>query len=163
MNVSVRQSRLAMQGIVMDDPGTLAELDFWFRFTPALCAVLAAVATALDSAPLTILLAVTALLGALFPHHPFDLVYNVGVRRLTRTAPLPPNRMPRRFACGVATVWLAGTAWAFAAGFLVTGRVLGAMFVVIALIPALTHFCVPSFLFHLMTRRSATRTAGAES
>jgi hypothetical protein len=55
-------------------------------------------------------------LGALLPFHPFDLLYNYGVRYLTGTRPLPHQGPQRRFACAIATVWLVGTGWAFHLG-----------------------------------------------
>ncbi len=163
MNISVTRQRLEMQGFCGLDDHAISELNVWVRFTPAVCAALVAVATTLGSVPLLIAVGTTALLGAVFPHHPIDFIYNYGIRYLTGTRPLPPNRAPRRFACGFATAWLALTAWMFATGALTAGRVLGAMFVAVALIPVLTHFCVPSFLFQLMTRRSTASQAGAPS
>ena len=40
-------------------------------------------------------LAGTALLGAVLPFHPIDLIYNYGIRFLLRKRPLPPNGAPR--------------------------------------------------------------------
>jgi hypothetical protein len=163
MNRSVIRRRLEMQGFCGLDDRQISELNVWVRLTPALCATLVAIATALGSAPLLAGIAATALLGAAFPHHPFDFLYNYGIRYVTRTSALPPNRAPRRFACAFATLWLSLTAWAFASGAITSGRVLGAMFVAVALVPVLTQFCVPSFLFQLITRRSTASQVGAQS
>jgi hypothetical protein len=163
MNLAVKRQRLEMQGFHGLDDQAISELGLWLRFTPAICAMLAAVATVLGSVPLLIALGATALFGAVFPHHPFDFLYDYGVRYIAGTRALPPNRAPRRFACAFATLWLALTTWAFAAGAILAGRILGAMFVGVALVLVLTDFCVPSFLFQLVTRRSVARQAGAQS
>ncbi len=163
MNFSVKRQRLEMQGFSALDDQAISELDLWLRFTPAVCATLVAVGTMLGSVPLLIALGATALFGAVFPRHPFDLLYNYGLRYITGTRVLPPNPAPRRFACAFATVWLALTAWVFAAGAITAGRVLGAMFVAVALVTVLTDFCIPSFLFQLVGRRSMARQPGVQS
>jgi len=89
-------------------------------------------------------------LGAFLPNHPFDVVYNHGLRHLLGTRPLPRSRAPRRFACAVATVWLTPTGLAFFAGATTVGYVLGAAFVLAALVPTLTDFCIPSFFYGLL-------------
>jgi hypothetical protein len=53
----------------------------------------------------------------------------------------------------VATVWLAVTGWAFFAGASAVGYVLGVAFVLAALVPTLTDFCIPSFVYGLLVRR----------
>jgi Domain of unknown function (DUF4395) len=57
-----------------------------------------------------------AFLGSVLPFQPFGLLYNYGVRHLTGTGQLPHQGPQRRFACGVASVWLAATGWAFFVG-----------------------------------------------
>src|SRR5262249_48061028 len=99
---AVRCRRLAMQGFNDLDTGTLSNLAPWLRFTPALCGVGIAIGTLFAPVPLLAFMAFVALLGALLPWHPFDLLYTYGVRFLTRTPALPHNRAPRRLAMGSA-------------------------------------------------------------
>jgi hypothetical protein len=98
---------------------------------------------------------VTAFLGAIFPMHPFDLIYNFGIRYLTKTPKLPPNHAPRRFACGMATVWLAGTGYAFYSSARTTGYVLGGILTSVALLVSATDFCIPSLVYKLIFGRPA--------
>ena len=56
-----------------------------------------------------------AVLGAVFPVHPFDLIYNHGLRHLTGTTSLPRNGAPTRFACSIASIWVAAIALVFTA------------------------------------------------
>ena len=93
------RSRLETQGYVDVDERTLASVEPWLRWSPALCTTVMAIGTALGSEWVLWGLAPFAALGAVFPRHPFDYLYNYGLRRFTGTAPLPPNGAPRRFAC----------------------------------------------------------------
>jgi hypothetical protein len=147
---AVTRARLEMQGFVGLDDGRLVEIRPWLRLAPALCATWAAVGTALAApAPFWALVPVAAL-GALRRGHPFDALYNHGLRHLLGRRPLPPYGAPRRFACGVAAVWLVATAVAFGGGATTLGRALGAAFVSVALLPATIDFCIPSFIFGLL-------------
>ena len=85
--------------------------------------------------------------GALRRSHPFDALYNHGLRHLLGTRPLPLYGVPRRVASGVATTWIIATALVFSTGATTLGRVLGAIFVALALLPATTDFCIPAFIF----------------
>ncbi len=139
--------RLEMQGFCDLNAATLREVEPWLRFSPALCAVIVAIGTVLSSEWLLIALAPLAALGAVLPFHPFDLIYNLGVSRVTGTGPLPPNGAPRRFACGMGAVWIAATAASFAWGPAALGYALGGAFAAVATLVATTHFCIPSFIY----------------
>ena len=92
--------RLEIQGFVDVEERTLAETAPWLRLALALCTVIAAAGTALGSPMVLWSLVPTAALAAAFPVHPFDLLYNHGLRHLTGTGPLPRRGAPSRFACG---------------------------------------------------------------
>ena len=162
---SVMRSRLEAQGFRGLDDTALAEIGPWLRWSPALCAAFMAVGTALASPHLLWSLAAVALLGAVLPAHPFDVVYNGLVRRLTRTRPLPRHGPQRRFACGVATVWLVGTGLAFQQGAATLGYALGGLITLVAVTVGTTQFCIPSLVYNtLFGRRPAAgepQTRGA--
>ena len=156
---SVVRCRLQAQGFSNLDDETLAEIGPWMRWSPAICAVFMAVGT-LFAAPAVLWgLAAVALLGALFPRHPLDLLYNHGVRHFTGTRPLPRHGAQRRFACGVATVWLAGTGLAFHQGAMALGYVLGGAITAVATLVGVTHFCIPSLVYNTLFRHGATSTS----
>jgi len=144
--------RLHIQGFNTVDEAWLAEIAPWLRWSPALCATFAAVGTAMASPWILLALAGTAFLGAILPFHPFDLIYNYGIRFLVRKRPLPPNGAPRRFACGIATVWLIATAILFSAGETTAGYVLGVLFVTVAGLVSTTDICIPSIIFNFFIR-----------
>ncbi|MES2483211.1 MAG: DUF4395 family protein, partial [Pseudomonadota bacterium] len=87
---------------------------------------------------------------ALLPFHPFDLLYNYGARHITGTRPLPYQGPQRRFACGVATVWLVATGWAFQAGAAIVGFALGIPLILVAGLVSFTHYCIPSLIYNTL-------------
>ena len=104
-----------------------------------------------------------AALGAIFPVHPFDLIYNYGIRRFTHTQPLPKRGAPSRFACGLGTVWLIVTAWTFYTGATLTGYILGGALVVVGLLVSTIDFCIPSIIYSaIFVRQTAKNREGAE-
>ena len=151
MSISPRlQSWLEMRGIACSsDPG-FAKLVPWMRFTVVLCCTGMGVGTALAFTPLLWTMVLIAGLGSIFPRHPFDLVYNHGVRYLTGTRPLPLNGAPTRFACGVASVGLVATAVAFTTGVTWLGYLLGASLTSVAALVSVSHFCIPSMIYQLL-------------
>jgi len=155
------RSWLEMQGYTGMSDSAVAELAVWTRFSPALCTITGIVGTALASPWVLGALGVTAALGALLPAHPFDAIYNYGIRRVVGTRSLPPNAMPRRFACAVGAVWLAAAAIAFATGAAPVGYVLGALFVCVGGVLTATGFCIPSFIFRACETRIIARRADA--
>jgi len=149
INPVVRR-RLEAQGFCNLDDSTLAELAPWMRWSPALCTVFIAAGTALNSPLILWSLAAIAFIGALLPFHPFDLLYNYGMRYVTGTRPLPYHGAQRRFACGIATVWLIGTGWAFHVGATLIGYALGVPLVLIAGLASVIHFCIPSLIYNTL-------------
>jgi hypothetical protein len=152
---SVVRRRLEAQGFCNLDDATLAELAPWMRWSPALCTVFMALGTALDSPAVLWSLAATAFLGAILPFHPFDLLYNYGMRFLTGTRALPDHGPQRRFACGIATAWLLGTGWAFHVGAPLVGYALGISLILVAGLVSVTHFCIPSLIYNTLFKARA--------
>jgi len=142
--------RIEAQGYVGLSDSTLAEIGLWLRFSPAICMTWVAIATYNASATALLLLIPFAALGAIMPWHPFDLIYNHGIRHFLRTQILPRANAPRQFACGVATVWLGAVSWAFLTGATTLGYILGFSLAIAAAVPTFTDFCIPSFFYGLM-------------
>lgn len=153
----VIRSRLETQGFVGLTDTTLAEVEPWLRLSPALCTVLVGVGTVLPSPTMLWVMAAIAVMGALLPFHPFDVIYNAGIRFLVGTGPLPRNGAPRRFACGLATVWLVATALAFGSGATTLGYILGGVLTAVGALVATTHFCIPSTLYCAIFGQPAKR------
>jgi Domain of unknown function (DUF4395) len=138
---------LDIQGFERVDDGALAQVAPWLRLAFGLCAVMAAVGTAMASPMILLLLVPIASLAALFPVHPFDLIYNYGIRFMTGTSALPRRGAPSRFACGLGAVWLVATAWVFQAGHQIVGYVLGGLLTGVAVLVSTTDVCIPSLVY----------------
>ena len=139
--------RLDIQGFECVEDRTLAPVAPWLRLAFGLCALMAALGTSLASPLILLLLLPIASLAAMSPVHPFDLIYNHGIRFLTGTGQLPRRGHPSRFACGLGAVWLLPTAWAFHAGLLLPGYVLGALLTGVAVLVSTTDICIPSLMY----------------
>jgi len=144
---STARARIEAQGFVGLDRVTLARIHYWLRLAPAICMVWTALGTLLESSTILWALVPFALLGAILPGHPFDVLYNHGIRRLTQGPPLPRYGFPRRFACMFATVVLIAAASSFQFGHRVLGLSLGGLLVGAAFVNVSTGFCIASFVY----------------
>jgi hypothetical protein len=88
--------------------------------------------------------------GVSFPVHPFDLIYNFGIRIFTGTGELPRRGNPSRFACGLGAVWLVATALLFLAGKNTAGYVLGFTLVGVGLLVSTVDICIPSMIYRAL-------------
>ena len=156
----VTRSRIEAQGFLGLDDRIIDELNYWLRLSPAICMIWAAIGTVLESAPVLWALAPFALLGALLPGHPFDILYTLGVQRLTSGPSIPRTPLPRRFACLLATFMIASAAWSFQSGRILSGQILGWGLVGAAFVNVSTGFCVPSFLYGLIFGKPAVCDRG---
>ena len=121
-------------------------LRFGLRFPTGLCLGLVVAALALQSAAGIAALAGIGLVAGWTSRHPFDHVWNHGVRHLLRAPELPPNPTRRRHAFKLATVWLATVALLFAVGANTAALALGGVLVAVCGLVTATNFCIPSTL-----------------
>jgi len=140
------RERIQAQGFCGLNDATYRQLNYPLRLSPAICMIWAAVGTALASPAILWALAPFAALGAILPGHPFDLVYNYGLRHVFNTPALPRYPLRRRFACLMATAMLVASAWGFQAGMPMVGYIVGWSLVGAAFVTVSTGFCIPSFL-----------------
>jgi hypothetical protein len=133
-------------------------LRWGLRFPTALCLALVVAGLALQSAALILALVPIGAVAGWTRRHPFDLIWNHGLRHSTGAPELPPNPTPRRHAFKLATVWLLAVGLLFAFGQATAGLALGAVLVVVCALNTTTNFCVPSTLLGIWWRR---RGAGA--
>ncbi len=139
--------RLDIQGFDTVDVQELALVAPWLRLAFGLCALLGGLGTVLASPTVLLVLTPVAALAALSPVHPFDLIYNHGIRHLTGTGPLPRRGVPSRLGCGMGAVSLLVTAWAFSAGHLVVGYALGSVLTFVVILVSTTDICIPSIIY----------------
>ena len=147
--ISIIKERIQAQGFCGFDDETYRQLNYPLRLSPTICMIWAAVGTALGSAMILWVLIPFAALGAILRSHPFDVIYNFGLRHIFRMPSLPPYPVRRRFACLMATVMLVVTALAFQMGMTLVGQIVGWSLVGAAFVNVSTGFCVPSFIYRL--------------
>jgi hypothetical protein len=139
---------LAIQGYCLD-PDERRRLRLGLRFPTGLCLPLVALALVLESPVMLVALSGVALVAGFTPRHPFDLVWNHGVRHGFGAPPLPPNPVRRRHAFKVGFAWLLVVAGLLAAGATTAGLVVGALLLVACSLTTFLNFCVPSYLMSL--------------
>lgn len=149
---SVRD-RLEAQGFCGLDDMTIEKLAPWLRWTYTIGTLVTVVGVALTAPPVLWTLAAITALGVLLPFHPFDLLYNYGVRFLTETAPFPRSGPQRRFVFIVATVWLGATGYLFHINADSAGFALGAALIAVGGLASTTHFCIPSSVYNCVVGR----------
>lgn len=131
-------------------------LRWGLRFPTALCLALVVTGLALQSAVLILALVPIGAVAGWTRRHPFDLIWNHGLRHLTGAPELPPNPRPRRHAFKLATVWLLAVGLLFAFGEATAALVLGAILVAVCGLVTAFNFCVPSTVIRVWSRRQGT-------
>ncbi len=151
---------LTMQGYGSLSEGERRSLWLGLRFSPVLCLTGIALGTALASPALLLAMAATAGVGGFVTaKHPFDYVYDAALRPLLGGPSVPPTPAPRRFACQMATPWIAAIAVAFWAGVPTVAWVLAVPLLVVAAVNTTTNWCLPSLIYGLLHRRQVGEVA----
>jgi hypothetical protein len=139
------QSNLATQGYCLSSDQARA-LRVGLRFPTALCLALVVTGLALESALMIALLVPIGAVSGWTRRHPFDLIWNHGLRHVAGAPELPPNPARRRHLFKLATIWLAAVAGLFAAGADTAALALGGVLIAVCGLVTVTSFCVPSTL-----------------
>lgn len=146
------RKRLHAQGYQNYSDEELNAFKHGIRFAYGLCSVLLALGLILSDARLLFFVAVVAILGALLPTHPFDYLYNYGVRHLLGSPAIPRRTNQSRFACGLASVWLVVIIVLLSNGLVLIANILGAMLFALSLLVTTTDICVPSMIYNAVFR-----------
>lgn len=123
------------------------------RFPTALCLALVVTGLVMQSAVLILALVPIGAVAGWTPRHPFDLLWNNGLRHLSGAPELPPNPQPRRHAFKLATFWLLAVGLLFATGRDTAALVFGGILVGVCALVTATNFCIPSTLLGAFARR----------
>ena len=124
------------------------------RLPTALCLGLVVTGLALESALMIALLVPIGAIAGWTPRHPFDLLWNHGLREATGSPELPRNPTRRRHAFKLATIWLAAIAVLFAVGATTVALVLGGVLVAVCSLVTVTNFCIPSTMLAWLEARA---------
>ena len=156
--MSWTDANLETQGYCLSSDEVRA-LRVGLRFPTALCLGLVITGLALESAVMIALMVPLGAFAGWTPRHPFDLIWNHGVRRITGSPELPPNPTRRRHAFKLATVWLSAVAALFAVGATTAALVLGGVLVAVCSLVTVTNFCIPSTMLAWIDGRKEARPA----
>lgn len=143
---SVVRERIEAQGFCGLDDGFLSQINYPLRLAPAICMIWTATGTMLASPAMLWALVPFALLGAVLPGHPFDVVYNLGLRHLMERPALPRYGTRRRLACVAASIVLSASALSFGYDLSILGYILGAMVTMGTLTNVITGICPPAMI-----------------
>ena len=145
ISTTVRE-RIQAQGFCGLNDATYAQINYPLRLSPGIMMVWVAVGTVLASAQILWALVPFTALGAILTGHPFDVLYNHGLRYLLGSPELPRYGARRRFAFAVATTMVSVAAGAFQAGVPLLGYVVGGAIVASTCLQVITGICGPAVL-----------------
>jgi hypothetical protein len=117
------------------------------RLATGVCLALVVTGLATRSAGLVLALVPIGALGGWTARHPFDAIWNHGLRHLTGGPALPPTPRPRKYTFRLATVWLLAVGVLLAIGHTTPALALGAVLVAVCALVTVTNICIPSMLF----------------
>ncbi len=137
------RSNLTTQGYCLSDIER-RELSLGLRFSTGLCLALVVMALVLQSPALIFALVLIGAIGGFSASHPFDHLWNHGVRHLTGEPPLPPNPPRRRHAFKIATVWLLLVGVLLSVGASAAATALGGLLGGACAVVTAANLCLPS-------------------
>ena len=157
MNPAVwMRSNRTTQGYCLSD-GERRELWLGVRFSTGLCLTLVVVALALGSPVMVFGLAGIGAIAGFSARHPFDHLWNHGVRHLVGGPSLPSNPVRRRHAFKLATAWLVVVGGLLAAGATIVALILGGLLVAACATVTATNLCLPSEALAWWERRTTRK------
>jgi hypothetical protein len=152
------RSNLSTQGYCLTD-AERRELSIGLRFSTGLCLSLVSLALVLESATFLFVMVAIGAAASFTSRHPFDYLWNHGLRRLFGGPQVPPSPTRRRQAFMVATVWLLLVGTLFVLGVTTAALVLGFTLVAACAVVTATNLCLPSETFAWIERRRGRKRA----
>jgi hypothetical protein len=140
------RERIQAQGFCGLSDATYAQINYPLRLSPGIMMLWVAVGTVLGSALILWALVPLTALGAILTGHPFDALYNHGLRHLTGGPKLPRYGSRRRLAFAVATTMMSLAAWAFQADVPLLGYIIGGTMVASTCLNVITGICGPAMV-----------------
>jgi hypothetical protein len=138
------RERIEEQGFCGLDNEMISQINLPLRLAPFICLLWTATGLTLGSPAVIAALVPFAVAGAIVPGHPFDVVYNFGLRFLVKRPPLPAYGKRRRLACVAASIALTASALSFVYGAPAIGYTLGIMVSMGTLTNVITGVCPPA-------------------
>jgi len=144
---SETRRRIEEQGFMCLSDSDIVEINYWLRLAPAICLTWMTIGVVQASPSIIFALAPFAALGGIMRGHPFDVIYNLGLRHIFHTKEIPAYGMPRRLTFLLASVMLTIMASAFYLGYAVAGYVVGALMIASGASLVATGLCMPARIY----------------
>ena len=138
--------RLEVQSFLNQPCEVLYALKNWWRFTPSLNWIITLIGTVLAWPNILFALAVVMTIALVTPSHPFDWLYNYGIRYLSGTPRLPKSGQRRKVIFALAAVLNALLGALFLMGYTMVGYILGSIMTVLGGLLVIINLCVVSEL-----------------
>lgn len=143
-DLPVLRHRLEIQSYINQPCEILHELKHWWRFTPTLNWVITLVGIVMAWPQLLFVQAALMGVAVIAPSHPFDWLYNYGVRFLTATAPLPKSGQRRKVVFAMAGVLITLLGVWFYIGYNMVGYIQGGIMTLLGGLFVVSNLCVVS-------------------
>jgi uncharacterized protein (DUF2062 family) len=143
-----RIHRIREQGYFQLSDQQISDLAFGNRFAFILCTSLLTIGIVLANIPILSVMLVIAALGFILPYHPFDYIYNYFLAKRIGKPLLPKRSDQLKFACTLATIFIATVIYTFLHEFMLLGYIVGAILLSIAITVSTSDFCLPSFIYN---------------
>lgn len=150
---NTRKKRLEVQGMLGYSLADLEELKYGIRFAYVFCAFWVLLGVNSQNLYILITMNIIALGGMILKNHPFDYLYNYGLRHLIKKPPIPHRPPQIRFACLIATAWLFATNLLFLKELNLAASLMGYSLVAIALLVGFTDICIPSIIYNALFQK----------
>jgi hypothetical protein len=151
MNLSSnRLYRIRSQGYCDLSDETVSDLAFGNRFAFYTCSFFLVTGVATANIPILASMMAVSIFGIILPYHPFDYIYNYILSGPMNKPRLPRRAMQLKFACVVATIWLASIIYLFYTGLTMAGYVAGGLLFSVAFLVSTTDFCIPSTIYNFL-------------
>jgi hypothetical protein len=147
---SDRLYRIRCQGYAGYSDKDLSELAFGNRFAYYLCSFLLLIGIVSANIPILSIMTIVALFGIILPNHPFDYIFNILLSPSLNKPKLPRRSNQLKFACLIATIWLAVTIYLFSVGITIAGYVAGGILFFVAILVSTTDVCIPSLIYNFL-------------
>lgn len=150
---SAHRKRVEQQGFVNFSDQELYDFKLGIRFPYILCSTLAALGIVLTSIPILAVALGFAFFGMFPPYHPFDYLYNYGVRKILNKPKTPPRANQGRFACMLATLMLGTIIFLFKKEMFLEGYIVGGLFLGTSFLVSYFDICIPSMIYNLIFKK----------
>ena len=147
-----RVSWIREQGYFSYSDQQIRDLAFGNRFAYRLCTALLIPAVIFANIPLLVFLNIAAVLSIFLPNHPFDYIYNYMIRKWTNGPKLPPRSRQLKFACTLASCFIASTIYFMLTDRMLEGYLMGIQVIGVASLVSLVDICIPSKVFNFFAK-----------